>query len=157
MLGDTTSRLHTQARTAHRKAGTYLADRARDLEAEVKNSRQTLAAALAPDGAESSSSTRAFVMSSIGLGECIDIPTIARGTGANVRDETAGSLGGYQSQKDARGLSEAMMRAEVSSRWVPKTEETEKTPYPRFSLRGWTKIKVQLCTTISESAFRLGI
>lgn len=113
----TPSHLHTQARTAHRKAGTYLADRARALEAEVETSRRSLTAALAPDRAEHSSSIHAFVLSSIGLGQCDDT---AQGTGESERGETTEALARCQPQTSAGGLREAMMRAEVSSRSVPK-------------------------------------
>lgn len=109
--------LHTQARTAHRKAGAYLTDRARVLEAEVETSRQTLATALAPDRAERSSSTHAFVLSSIGLGQCDDT---AQGARESERDETAEALGGRQNQNDAGGFREAILRAEVSSRRAPE-------------------------------------
>lgn len=114
------SHLHTQARTAHRKAGTYLADRARILEAEVEKSRQTLIAALAPDRAEQSSSAHALVLSSIGLSEGEGITIRAQEIGEGESDKTAEALGRCQNQNNFGGFREAMMRAEVSSRRVPK-------------------------------------
>lgn len=131
------SHLHAQARTAHRKAGTYLADRAAVLEAEMDNSRRILAAALAPDRAERSSSAHAFVLSSIGLGERDGVRILAQGASGSERDETAEASGGCQNLTSTSGFREAMMRAEVSSRRVPKLYRQQKTTSFEFYIILW--------------------
>lgn len=105
-----------KARTAQRQAGTYLADSARVLEAEVENSRQALATALAPDPAERGSSSHSFVLASIGLGQSEENAFHARGTGVSGEDAGAGASGSLQKKANVGGLHEAMIRAEVSHR-----------------------------------------
>lgn len=83
---------------AHTKAGTYLVERSRELEAEVDSSRQALALALSQgDRADRRSSELASVLAEIGLSECEKSDGV---TGDSGVDEFHG----------------AMMRSEVSSR-----------------------------------------
>lgn len=105
-----------KARAAQRKAGAYLADRVRVLEAEVENSKQTLATALASDPAESGSSTYSFVLASIGLGQSEGDAFLARRADMSGEDADDGASGGLKNNAHVGGLHEAMMRAEIFNR-----------------------------------------
>lgn len=107
-----------QARAAQGKAGDYLADRARTLEAEVENSKQTLATVLAPDPAERGSSGYIFVLARIGLGQSEKNACLPRGEDMmrGEGSESRPSGGGSQKKENAVGIHDAMMRAEISNR-----------------------------------------
>lgn len=107
-----------KARAAQTKAGAYLADRARALEAEVENSKRNLATALAPDPAERSSSGYFFVLANIGLDQSEDNARLARREDMGGEDLDCRPRGGglQKNEKNVCGLHEAMMRAEISNR-----------------------------------------
>jgi len=107
-----------QARTAHRNAGTYLAERARTLEAEVDIAKRTVATCLAPDRAERSS-TFASVLARMGLGEIEERGSCAHGTGNNSEENQTWTISERQ-QEENDGLQFAMMHVDVSNRRVPK-------------------------------------
>lgn len=103
-----------QARTAQRNAGTYLADRARTLEAEVDIARRNVAASLAPDRAEQTSSMHASVLASIGLGEREEKAMLEHGASSGEEERQAGASGEWRQEND--GLQFAMMHVDVSNR-----------------------------------------
>lgn len=82
---------------AHTKAGSYLAERSRELEAEVDSSKRALALALSQDRADRGSSELASVLANIGFSEWEQSADVSGDSGV---DEFHG----------------AMMRSEISSR-----------------------------------------
>lgn len=106
-----------QARTEHNKAGSYLVETVRTLEAEAEDSRKAVAAVLALDRTDVYSSTQTWVLDKIGMGTRVGNAPTGNDSHRKVECAKAGGLRATEEVFERVGaVQEEVTLAEVSHR-----------------------------------------